>query len=405
MNIQSGTYYWPTTMPDAPTYPTLTEDIACDVLIVGGGSSGAQCAYYLASSGLHVALIEKNNIGNGSTSANTALIQYAGDKMFINLRNTFGSSYISKHLKQCRRAINDIELAAKQIEFDCSFTRRDSLYFASYPEDIGRLQQEYQLLKEEQFPLQFLTRKDIEELYPFSKAAAIYFEDDAELNPYIFTHGLIKYAMDKGVQVFEHTKLNGHVYHEDGVEIHTDTDHVIQAKQVIYCAGYENMEFKKEKQATFVSTYTVTTEPVADLSSWPNQTLIWETARPYLYIRTTADNRVIIGGLDDNTIYPEDRDSKLIAKRDQLITGFHKLFPTIPVKPAYYLTGQYGGMRDGLPIIGRYPDAPHSYFLNAYGDNGTVYSQLLSRIIVEDILQGPSQDLSYYVQDRPLLKS
>ena len=58
MNIQSGTYYWPDTFSDKPTYPALDEDITCDVLIVGGGSSGAQCAYYLADQGLDVVVIE-----------------------------------------------------------------------------------------------------------------------------------------------------------------------------------------------------------------------------------------------------------------------------------------------------------------------------------------------------------
>ena len=35
MNLQSGTYYWPTTFPDPPSYPALEEDLSCDVLIIG----------------------------------------------------------------------------------------------------------------------------------------------------------------------------------------------------------------------------------------------------------------------------------------------------------------------------------------------------------------------------------
>lgn len=34
MNLQSGNYYWPTTFPDAPSYPALEEDLTCDVLII-----------------------------------------------------------------------------------------------------------------------------------------------------------------------------------------------------------------------------------------------------------------------------------------------------------------------------------------------------------------------------------
>lgn len=98
MNLQSGTYYWPTTMPDAPSYSSLEENLICDILIIGGGGSGAQCAYYLADKGLEVVVLEKGRIGSGSTSANTALIQYSGEKMFSDLINTFGEKYIARHL-------------------------------------------------------------------------------------------------------------------------------------------------------------------------------------------------------------------------------------------------------------------------------------------------------------------
>ena len=163
------------------------------------------------------------------------------------------------------------------------------------------------------------------------------------------------------------------------------------------------MEIKKEKMASFVSTFTVTTNPIADLSTWHNRTLIWETARPYIYMRTTKDNRIIIGGLDDNTNYPEDRDSKLVNKKNKLIEELNKRFPTINAQAEFYLTAFYGGIADGIPIIGQYEQYPNCYFLFAFGDNGTVYSQALSKIIAKDIVEGNSPDLALYLQDRPLL--
>ena len=405
MNLQSGKYYWPTTFPDAPSYSALEEDLYCDVLIIGGGSSGAQCAYYLADTNLNVVIIEKSTIGSGSTSANTALLQYSGEKMFTELINTFGADYITRHLQLLKEAVNEIEAASKNVAIDCEFNRRDTLYAASCPEDVEKLKIEYEFLKSHNCELTFLSKDEIEEKYPFSRDAAIYSYNDAEINPFRYTHALLDYAAKRGVRVYEHTEMNGHHYdkEQDRMIVSTKNGYSIQARHVIFAAGYEGMEIKKEKKASFVSTFTVTTNQVGDLSSWYNRTLIWETARPYIYMRTTQDNRIIIGGLDDNTNYPEDRDSKLIHKKNKLIEELNKRFPTINAQAEYYLSAFYGGIVDGIPIIGKYKEYPNCHFLFAFGDNGTVYSQLLAKIIVEELVDGNSPDLLLYLQDRPLL--
>ncbi len=405
MNLQSGTYYWPTTLTDAPTYPTLEEDIVCDVLIIGGGSSGAQCAYYLAEQDVDVVVIEKGTIGSGSTSTNTALIQYSGEKMFTKLTNAFGSEIISRHLKLLKQAIDDIETAAKHSPIDPEFFRRDTLYFASIKDDVKSLEDEYHLLKQHGFHLDFLTKEEIAAKYPFSKEAAIYSYNDGEINPFKFSHGLMQYAQSKGVRIYEHTEMNGHHFdqQENRMVVSTKTGHVIRARHIIFAAGYEGIDLKQEKTVSFSSTYTVTTTPV-DLSTWYNRTLIWETARPYIYMRTTADNRIIIGGLDDSTTYPEDRDSKLKHKTDLLIQECTQRFPGIHAEAAYANAAFYGGTVDGLPIVGVYDEYPNCYFLFAFGDNGTVYSQMLSKIIAEEIINGNNKDLPLYRQDRPLVK-
>ncbi|WHY03273.1 FAD-dependent oxidoreductase [Neobacillus sp. DY30] len=405
MNVQSGTYYWPTTFPDAPSYPALKEDISCDVLIIGGGSSGAQCTYYLADTNLDVALIEKSTVGSGSTSSNTALIQYSGEKMFTDLINTFGEDYINRHLQLLTEAINEMEKASMNVTIECEFNRRDTLYSASCAEDVESLRKEYEFLRKHGCEVAFFTKEQIEEKYPFSRDAAIYSYNDAEINPFRFTHALLENASRKGIRIYENTEMNGHHYDEERGKMIVSTKNgvSIQARHIIFAAGYEGMEIKKEKKASFVSTYTVTTNPVEDFSKWYNRTLIWETARPYLFMRTTRDNRIIIGGLDDNTTYPEDRDSKLINKKNKLIEEFNKMFPTIKVQPEYYLSAFYGGTSDGLPIIGQYEEYPNCYFLFAFGDNGMVYSQVLSKIIVKEIVDGNSPDLALYLQKRPLL--
>lgn len=400
MDLQSGKFYWQTTLPNSPTYPVLEEDITCDVLIIGGGSSGAQCAYYLSDTDLDVVVVDKRQIGTGSTCVNTALLQYLGDKMLFELVNTFGEEMSILHTKLCEEAINDIEQSTLAMDINPEFSRRDSLYYASDQAGIEKLQKEYHYLQKHHFQVDLLTKTEIRDRYPFDKNSALYIYNDAEINPFKYNHGLLSIAQNRGVRIFEGTRINGKRLHKDCATFFTENGHSIHTRFVIIACGYEGLEFKKETNCLLTSSYAVVTNRVESFTDWYKQTLIWETARPYIYMRTTHDGRVIIGGLDDNTTEPTDRDSKIMHKKTQLIVEFNKLFPNIKVHPEYYLGAFYGGTHDGLPIIGEYEEFPNGYFLFAFGDNGLVYSSVLAKIIRDLITKGDHPSRNMYHHNR-----
>lgn len=403
MDLQSGKLYWPTTVVNPPSYPKLEEDLSCDVLIIGAGSSGAQCANILCDQGLSVVVVDKRKAGEGSTSSNTALIQYAGEKSFVSLSHSFGEEAAARHLKLCEQSINDIERVSRQLPIDPDFIRRDSLYYASCKEDVPELNEEYALLRKHGFNVDRWDARQIADRYPFQKEAALYYHDDAEMNPLKFVYGLLERVKSRGGSVYENTEITGKRFEQDYALFFTKERREIRAKHIIIAAGYEDSDFKVEKNATLASSYAVITEPIADFASWHKRTLIWETARPYVYMRTTPDNRVIIGGMDKDTSYSGTRDSKILASKDKLLQAFNALFPDIQAVPEYYLGAFYGGTHDGLPIIGQYETYPHCYVIMAYGDNGTVYNGVLAKVVSDMILTGSSPDLKIYLQSRPLV--
>lgn len=404
MDLHSGKFYWETTFPNAPNYPVLEKDINCDVLIIGGGSSGAQCANYLSDCDLDVVVVDKRKIGTGSTSVNTALLQYLGDKMLFELVNTFGEELAITHTKLCEQAIRDIEKSVSHFEVDSEFKRRASLYYASDEKGVEKLNKEYYYLNKHNFDVELLNEEQIAEKFSFRKKSALYINNDGELNPFKYTHGLLQEAKKNGVRVFEQTRINGKVLEKDKATFYTGNDHKINARYVIFACGYEGLEFKTEKNALITSSYAVVTNKVGDFKNWYNRAMIWETARPYLYMRTTMDNRVIIGGLDDSATYSNDRDSKIMSKKDKLIEEFQSLFPNIQVEPEYYLGAFYGGTHDGLPMIREYEEFPNCYFLFAYGDNGLIYSSVLANILKDQIVKGSNPYMNIYNDLRTLSK-
>ncbi|HLO03470.1 MAG TPA: FAD-dependent oxidoreductase [Symbiobacteriaceae bacterium] len=404
MNLKSGSLYWPTTLPNPPRYPKLDRDLTCDVLILGAGESGSNVAYHLAGKGLDVAVVERREVGMGSSAANTGMVQYANDKTLTSCIHSFGDAGL-RFYELCLHAVQHLLQLVQELRIDPQVYARPSLYYATEAKDLPGLMAEYQALAAHGFPASYWDAEAIRRHFPFTKSGGIWSVGDAEANPYRLSHALIDHAQSRGAQIYEETEIVGRKHLANEVHLWTKEGHRIVAKHVVYAAGYEAQAFKREKNAVLLSTYAIVTNPVESLVGWPDRALIWETARPYLYMRTSADGRIIMGGLDEPTTDATKRDSMLPRKTEQLLLAVQKLFPQITeLRAEYAWSASFGDMHDGLPMIGRYEEFPHTLFVLGYGGNGTVYSVILAQIIRDLIIKGSHPDQNLFLSDeRPYL--
>ena len=114
---------------------------------------------------------------------------------------------------------------------------------------------------------------------------------------------------------------------------------------------------------------------------------MWNTDDPYLYLRTTQDNRILIGGRDEQFFNPKKRDDLLPDKAKALVKDFKKMYPDVLFKPEFSWCGTFGSTKDGLPFIGEYPGLPNSYFALGFGGNGITFS-LIAAEIIRDLIVG-----------------
>jgi glycine/D-amino acid oxidase-like deaminating enzyme len=92
-------------------------------------------------------------------------------------------------------------------------------------------------------------------------------------------------------------------------------------------------------------------------------------------MRTTDDNRIIVGGKDISSSDPFKRDELLPAKAKSLEIAFKKLFPSINFKIDFSWAGTFAYTRDGLPlVIGSIPEKTTYYFTLGLGGNGITFS-------------------------------
>ncbi|MBA4054775.1 MAG: hypothetical protein C0490_08695 [Marivirga sp.] len=71
----------------------------------------------------------------------------------------------------------------------------------------------------------------------------------------------------------------------------------------------------KKKIVKLISTYAFISDPQAAIPVPLKKTIFWNTQDPYLYFRSTPDNRILVGGADERFKDSFTRD-KLIDKKE-----------------------------------------------------------------------------------------
>ncbi|MGD6831847.1 NAD(P)/FAD-dependent oxidoreductase [Sutcliffiella halmapala] len=388
MNLHNGQLYWPETYTDINQFPELEKDISCDVLIIGGGMAGALCAHVLSKeTDLDVALIDRRQPGSGSSSANTGLLQFSSDKMLHELMEQKGEQDAVYFFKLCQSAMIDLSKVASELSEDPEFRPQKSLYFASSKEDVSKLEREYEELKKYDFPVEYLNPSDISSRFPFSKPAALVTSGDADVNPYKCVQILLKDAAAAGVRIFENTPLLHKTKTVHGFTCESEKG-TVSARYIIFATGYENDFLAARMGADLNRSYAIVTEPVPSLRTWYKELMIWETKRPYLYMRTTRDGRILAGGLDEDKAEAPLNEGIIEKRGERILEKVKEHFPDLSPKLSHAWCATFGESHDGLPYIGEHPNRLGEYYCLGFGGNGTVYSMLGANIIKDLITKG-----------------
>ncbi len=400
MDLRSGYPYWLVAHGLPRTYPPLGGDISCDAAIIGGGITGALIAHNLVEAVIDTVVLDKRDIGWGSTSATTGLIQYEIDTPLRELVGLVGAEHAVRSYRAALGAIDTLESIARSVGPACGFRRRQSVQLASRKSDVAGLREEHELRRKRGFAVDWLAERDIRDRFPFRKAGALLTHDAADIDPYQTTYALLARASDQGLRTFDRTEVTRFDADGAGVRLLTDRGHTVSARRLVFATGYESEQYLKRRVGELVSTYAIASEPVDDIEGRFAQCVIWETASPYLYLRTTLDGRAMVGGEDEGFVDPQRRDRLIARKARALEKKFRRLFPTIPIETAFAWAGTFAHTNDGLAYIDRSPDIADAYVALCYGGNGITFAVLAGEIIRDDMLGRTNENADLFRFDR-----
>lgn len=400
MKLKTSEPFWLVKNGLIHTYPSLKEDIKTDILIVGSGITGSLIAHQCMKDGYQTTLIDKREIGNGSTSATTSMLQYEIDVPLYELSEMIGEKPAQDNYWACYQSIDTLQKISKEVKSKAGFRKKKSLYFAALKKDVAWLQKEYEARQKAKFSVQWLEAEEIQKQFGIHDTqGGILSEQGGSVDAFLLAHEILQYNHQRGLSIYDKTDIKKVDYSKTGVSITTEYGNTIKAKKIIYCNGFESTEIIKDKFVKLLSTYAIVGESTEQKDNLLDDILIWNTADPYIYMRTTDDHRILIGGEDEDFIDAEKRDALLHDKQKKLEKKLQKHLPEKHFRTDFAWAGTFGETKDGLPYIGEHPNFPSAYFVLGFGGNGITFS-VIGMGLVSAFLHGKQHALAEYYRFR-----
>ena len=379
--------------------PYLTQDISTDVIIVGGGVTGAILAYYFTKNNIECVLLEKARIGHCSTSITTSLLQYELDGNVENLKEYTTLDNVIQSYRIGQTAIRELSEFINQHGNICDYEVKDTLLYTAKNIEKKIIEQEYKTRKQYGFDVSFIDESN--NPFCFDLKAGLYSNmGGAQLDPYKYTHHLLDVSIAMGLKAFENTEVINVEYLDDKVVAETIYGNKVCGKKLIVATGYNTKLFTDRKFGINSITYNIVTKPIQDFSGWHKKCLIRDTSDPYNYLRTTWDNRIIIGGEDTDCIEDINNNKITSKKYDTLEQRLKNMFKDKNIDIECKYCGVFASTNDNLGFIGADTKHKNLWYCLGYGANGLLFA-ILGGMMLSKLYQGhKDENLKLFSPDR-----
>lgn len=382
-DLHDGRSLWADTAGRGLRTRSASGNIETEIAIVGGGISGAIIGLVLARDGHEVAILDRRAPAEGSTIASTAMIQFEIDTPLTELMDKIGKEKAVRAYRRSLKAVRDLGALVNEFAPGARWEDREALYLAGNEMGFRALRQEAEVRAGCGLPSRYLEREEVHKRFGIDATGAILSKGAANLDPVATATGFLRAAQKLGAKLISPCEVTAieTASAREGVQLRTREGHIVSCRKAIFATGYEVIGGIPRSAFDIVSSWAIATQPLAPDRLWPTRCLIWEAADPYLYMRTTHDNRILIGGEDSGLLDPERREGAIPNKSKELLRKAKLILGRDDLAIDYAWAGAFADSPTGLPCFKELDDTPGVFAVLGCGGNGITFSMIASQVV------------------------
>ncbi|MEM7717812.1 MAG: FAD-dependent oxidoreductase [Pseudomonadota bacterium] len=354
---------------DIPGGAVLQGDIACDVVIVGGGFTGVSAALHLAEAGISVAVLEAQQLGWGASGRNGGFCCLGGGiASDAQLDRRFGPAGRQAWRRAERDAVDCVAHLIDRLGLDVDRHSAGETLLAHRARDAAAFEAEA-LLISECYDVSARIETPAEAGFGGPFHAALTIPVGFALNPRKYLAGLVAAAQTLGVRFFEQSAA---------LSIERQTVRTAQGKVQAECVivatnGYSSEDVPGGMRGRYMPTQSnvLVTRPLTDAElsaqGWTSVQMAYDTRRLLHYFRLMPDRRFLFGMRGGLRSGPGSE----ARARAAVLRDFRAMFPAWrDVEVTHAWSGLVCLNRGRLPFVGPLPDVPSVLAGFAYHGNG-----------------------------------
>jgi putative aminophosphonate oxidoreductase len=394
---------------DAPDAPSFRGTGRADVAILGGGFVGLWTAIRIKEQepGCDVAVIEQDICGGGASGRNGGFVLPWWPKL-ASLARIAGLDEAIQIARCSEAAIDNIGRFCQTHDIDADFRKGGWLWTATSNAQMGAWESVVRLCdKKGVSPFRALTPDQVG-CWSGSKThrAGVFEASAAIVQPAALVRGLRRVALEAGVRIFEHTRVQN--FDRTSPVVLRMAEGTLTAGKLVIAANAWSVRFPElSRSIAIISSDIVATAPIAERLEgigWKRDLSITDSQTMVDYYRISGDGRIVFGKGGGRLAYGArigsnfDRDP---SRTSDVIADLRRYYPALADVPITHdWSGPIDRTPDSLPVLGHLGAHENIVYGIGWSGNGVGPSSIGGRILASLALGRKDEWSSHPLVDR-----